>query len=279
MAGFLKGFAQKATDSLLKDTGLGNLFGTPNLRDALSGNVTNPVSASFEDNDWRVRLSLPSSQAFADSKILQPLVDTGGLVFPYTPTIIMSHSANYNALQPVHTNYPFYNYQNSNIDTMTITGDFFVENSVDALYWVAALHYLRSVTKMFYGSGVDLGAPPPVVKLNGYGDFVFKDVPVAITNFTVDLPADVDYVKTGLSGESSSDNLFDLGVGDVLSSAQIAQAAGAAGSTSASSRNTGWVPTQSQFAVTVQPMYSRRKVSGFDLNSFAKGNDIGKGFI
>lgn len=264
--------------SLINNSGLGSIFGTDNLNNALSGNVSSPTTASFADQDWRVRLSVPNVSSFETSPILEPINRTGGLVFPYTPTIIMSHSASYNALQPIHTNYPFYNYQNSSIDTMTITGDFFVENAVDAKYWIAALHYLRSVTKMFYGAGANLGAPPPVVKLNGYGDFVFKDVPVAITNFTVDLPADVDYVKTGVGGTDANPDSDLFGVaGTILSREQMLQAIN--GSSAATSGQIGWAPTQSQFAVTVQPMYSRRKVATFDLNKFVKGELGGEGFI
>ena len=35
------------------------------------------------------------------------------------------------------------------------------------------------------------------VKLNGYGDYVFNNVPVVITTFTVDMPSEVDYIATG----------------------------------------------------------------------------------
>ena len=63
--------------------------------------------------------------------------------------------------------------------TSWLSGDFFIQNGVEANYWVGAMHYLRSCTKMFYGGDAsEIGAPPPVVKLNGYGDFVFNDVPL-----------------------------------------------------------------------------------------------------
>lgn len=281
MANFLKGFADKAVGSIKGQLGpLGDLFGTPSLRNALSGNVKTPSTASFNDSDWRVRLSLPDIDAFNNSPILAPLKETDGLVFPYTPSIIMNHSANYNALQPIHTNYPFFNYQNSSTENFTIVGDFFVENAVDAKYWIAVLHYLRSVTKMFYGAGQNLGAPPPIVKLNGYGDFVFNNVPVVVTTFNIDLPADVDYIKTGLNGSADSRDIMNVDVGDTLTEEEIFQAAtGGTSRSTQTSANTGWVPAQSQFAVTVQPMYSRKKVSSFNLNSFIKGDLDGEGFI
>jgi hypothetical protein len=205
------------------------------------------------NNDWRVRLSLPPD--FASQEVLGPLIETSGLVFPYTPTILIQHTANYDAMQPIHSNYPFPAYQNSQIEDLVITGDFFVENAKDAQYWTAMVHYLRSITKMNYGKDKNAGSPPPVVKLNGYGDFVFPNVPVVIRNFTVDLPADVDYIKTqvkdtlGLDGPNTSDPKGFI----------------------------GWAPVQSQVAVTVTPIYSRAKVSQFSLSSFVKGDYIGSG--
>ena len=47
---------------------------------------------------------------------------------------------------------------------------------------------------MAYGKTFNAGTPPPIVLLNGYGDYVFKNVPVVIINFSVDLPTDVDYI-------------------------------------------------------------------------------------
>lgn len=198
---------------------------------------------SQTDLDWRVRLSLPAS--FTGSSVMAPLLETNGLMFPYTPQIVVEHTANYNSLHPTHSNYPFPAYQNSQVNNMSIIGEFFVENAADAKYWVAATHYLRSVTKMAYGKTSNQGSPPPIVKLNGYGDYVFKDVPVVVTYFTVDLPSDVDYIQT------------DIGP------------------------NGTWVPVRSQINVQVQPIYSRKKVTKFSLDTFINGGYIasGKGFI
>ena len=226
------------------------LLNGPSSMPALKSQTSARVAS--ESNDWRVKLSLPST--FASQDVLKPLVETAGLVFPYTPTILVQHTANYDALQPVHSNYPFPQYQNSQIEDIVITGDFFCENARDAQYWTAMVHYLRSITKMNYGTDDNSGAPPPVVKLTGYGDFVFPKVPVAIRNFTVDLPADVDYIKTQVEG--------DLGINVT---------------TSDPAGLVGWAPVQSQVSVTVTPVFSRAKVSQFSLNSFVKGDYLGSG--
>ena len=216
------------------------------------------------DQDWRVSLSLPQSirtMMDGEKTLLDPLKATDNkLVFPYTPTILASHTANWNPMQPVHTNYPFYAYENSRVDQLTITAHFYVQTEQDAQYWVAAVHYLRSMTKMHYGRSPNKGAPPPVVKLNGYGDFTFKDVPVIITNFQFDLKEDVDYISTKLTkGEQAVDT------GDAVAST---------GGTYA------WAPTESQISVSVVPQYSRTKQAQFDLKDFIKnGGTTGSGFI
>ena len=41
----------------------------------------------------------------------------------------------------------------------------------------------------------------------------------------------------------------------------------------------GWAPSESQFTVTVQPIYSRMKVSKFNYGKFVNGDTLGKGYI
>lgn len=238
---------KSGVEEFISDTGFGKLLRAANLlEDAIPeafdfrGNVTFQDRAS--EPDWRVRLSLPTN--FKSSNILAPIQETNGLVWPYTPQIFVTHSAGYTPVKPVHSNYPFFAYQNSQVDQFAITGDFTVENSVEGAYWIAAVHYLRSITKMAYGNTDHQGSPPPVVRLNGYGDYVFKDVPVVIVNFSVELSQDVDYIKVpGL---------------------------GAYGS---------YAPTRSNIQATVQPLYSRRAVEQFSLRKFVNGGHIGDGFI
>tara|TARA_B100000886_G_scaffold142587_1_gene96810 strand:+ start:5117 stop:6073 length:957 start_codon:yes stop_codon:yes gene_type:complete len=221
------------------------------------------------EQDWRVKLSIPTIEPFKSSALLSPLRHTGGLVFPYTPSIIVSHSANYNAIAPTHTNYPYYAYQNSQVDQLVITGDFFVQNGLEAQYWVAALHYLRSMSKMFFGGEADtIGAPPPVAKLNGYGDHIFNNVPVIVTQFTTDLPQDVDYIATGFS--TGKEKKRQVGPGGQYTETYTD-----------GKLMTGWAPTQSLITVTVQPVYSRSEIAQFSLNKYVNGGYIadGKGFI
>lgn len=229
---------QQAIDTV-GDTGFGKALRALNILPGANPSSSQFTSATWDtgtNGDWRVRLSIPKTSAFTSSVLLGPLIETNGLVFPYTPNVYISHSANYDTLQPTHSNYPFRIYQNSAIDSMTITGDFTVENAREAEYWIGAVHYLKSVTKMAYGNSSNKGSPPPVVLLNGYGDYVFKNVPVVIQQFNFQMPPEVDYIEAPLGGTGS------------------------------------WVPTQSQLSVTLLPTYSRDKVNRFSLDSFVAGD-------
>ena len=198
--------------------------------------------------DWRVKISVPTLSTFRSSAILQPLATTGyNVVFPVTPNVNFVTSAIYEDFSPVHSNYPFPSYVNSRTEDITVSGSFPVQTQEDGLYWLAAVHLFRSLTKMFYGETSDKGAPPPVVKLNGYGSYVMNNIPVVITQMTFDLPNNVDYLQVGAAGITP--DKYQM------------------------------VPTNSQINVTCRPVHSRAKVSEFSLDNFVSGNLADKGFI
>lgn len=261
------------------------------------GDIVSAV-ASFggdaSDNDWRVRLSLANWSSFKTSPVLAPLQKAGGLIFPYTPKIQIASSAKYSAIQTTHTNYSFQAYQNSDPGTINITADMYVEDSTQALYWIAMVHYLRSLTKMFTGADVKAGNPPPVIYLNGYGNYVFKNVPVVVTKLTVDLGPDSDYIGCHVAGSMASeiasiaDQVSGLAstvggavsglsgitktIGDIAGGvSQAAGILGALGVPGVSGGGMAHVPTKSQFTVTLQPVYSRESVKKFSLDRFVTG--------
>jgi len=276
-----------------------------------SGNSTASFGAGEGGEDWRVRLSVPGP--FKGSPVLTPLNATNGLVFPYTPTIQMSGNASYENTPVTHNNYSYFSYQNSTASSISITGPFNVEDVIQAQYWIAAVHYLRSVTKMFTGDSAYSGNPPPMVYLNGYGEYVFKNIPVIITNFTVELPQDVAYISTtvgteqpvagygmstGGSGQTieNAANTFGVlgGIAGFVGAGKAANALGAAGAAlsvvnnasnllkgstgggSAPFSNSGktHVPVKSVISVTCQPVWSRKKVRTFNLDSFVNGDYV-----
>ncbi len=219
------------------------------------------------NKDWRVRLQVPlgsplESFFFDNNDLLQPLRDSRGFFWPLTPTLIMQHSAQYNALAQVHSNYPAQAYQNSRADMINIIGEFPVQNQQDAKYWIAVVHFLRTATKMFFGSDEGLdglkGSPPPIMHLSGYGDHMFQKVPVVITTMNVELPAGVDYIST------KQTDLYN----ELPHSEEFAPD---------SMESQTWAPTLSNISVGLEPIYSRDAVSNFSMSKFVRGELNGKG--
>lgn len=247
-------------DNIRKFGGAVSKVLSPGAQPGAGTTATKAQFASTGAKDWRVSLSIPTG-SYSISKILRPLNEVGKFIFPFTPSISLTHQASYSAMDAVHNNYSFASYENSKLDKITITGDFYCEDGNDAAYWIAAVHYLRSVTKMYFGENTENpGAPPPVLKLNGYGDFVFNNVPVVVTNFSVELPKDVDYIPSKFVGNKTSTiegEVIDYDIDGV-----------------------GYVPVRSVITVTLMPVYSREAVRNFNLEDFVKGNYINnKGFI
>ena len=211
-------------------------------------------SVKPEEKDWRVRISHPmlSDPSYP---IFNILGNTNGMVFPNLPTVNLGFTANYQQIDTVHTNYPFYAYKNSQPDEITITGRFTVQNQFDGKYWLASMHFLRTITKMYFGQGPNLGNPPPICTLNGYGDFVFNEVSCIVKSFSISLPNDVDYIAVSLG-------------------TSVRREGGS---------NLSYIPTASDITVVVQPVYSRDKIKSFNLDAFAKGQLIvgsdGKGWV
>jgi hypothetical protein len=264
------------------------------------GDIMGAVSSFQGDanaNDWRVRLSLANWSSFKSSPVLKPLKDAGGLVFPYTPKINISSSATYSDISTVHTNYTFRAFKHSDPGEITINAPMFVEDPTQGLYWIAMVHYLRSLTKMFEGSDPKAGNPPPIIFLNGYGNYVFKNIPVVVKQIDIQLPGEVDYIGCNVVGSAAgavqgvadsigglagmAGGLFggDSAIGGILGGVQsiaggigaVAGLAGTFGLGGTTSGGVAHVPTKSTFTVHLQTMYSRTSARNFSLDRFVTG--------
>lgn len=216
---------------------------SPKTKDNEPTVVANPGPGTIAPmNDWRVRISLPAnSELFyngseEDNRLLSPLrssTGTDGVIFPYTPTVSMTHNARYSEQGLVHSNYKSYFYEGSDVGSITVQGDFTAQTSEEAQYVIASVYFFRACTKMFFGNDPMAGHPPPIVFLDGYGDYYLPHVSCVVTSFQHTMPAEVDYVYAGEWGR---------------------------------------VPTHSTMSVTLQPVFSRRSVhQDFVLNDFARG--------
>ena len=242
----------------LYDGGLSSLFnraGSPGINVVSSSDPNNPTKS-----DWRVKVSLPpSSPIIAGNPMLSVLSRTSGVIFPYTPSISVTHNARYSEQALTHSNYKSYFYEGSDVSAITISGDFTVQNHDDAVYLLAAIFFFRSCTKMFWGSDADAGNPPPIVFLDGYGDFYFPHVSCVVTSFQHTMPADCDYVE------------FKYSNGQQFSESN--------GAISSSSQQIARLPTSSQISITLQPVYSRKNIANnMSLTQFSQGQLLnGKG--
>jgi len=217
--------------------GLGVLPGGEKLASALG------ISSAGAWQDMRIKIKIPQMYLQGPAAD-ENLRKDGGVVFPYTPQIVVQTRANYNSMQPTHSNYAFQAYQNSSLDSISIVGTFTAQNEGDARYVLGAMHALRACTKMNFGSSSYAGAPPPVLRLSGYGEYMFNDLPIVISSFFYTLNEDVDYltVKDASGGTSS-------------------------------------VPTRAEFTVECLPAFSRRDQASFSIDTFVTGELRSKGFI
>src|SRR5690606_21922569 len=86
-------------------------------------------------------------------------------------------------------------YTRTRAQQITISGQFVVQNTTEASYALAAIHFLRTIVKMNFGTtSSGAGTPPPVLILSAYGEYMFNDIPVLVQGYSVDFPPDVDYV-------------------------------------------------------------------------------------
>jgi hypothetical protein len=167
--------------------------------------------------DWRFRISLAPGSTYLyndpDARdaghILNPLHTTQGVIFPYVPQVSVSYNASYEPTDLAHTNYRIYQYKNSSVGDINITGDFTAQDTHEANYLLAVIHFFKSVTKMFYGQDKNpiRGTPPPLCYLNGFGKYQFNYHPVAVTSFSYSLPNDVDYIKAGVLSNTGGQNI------------------------------------------------------------------------
>lgn len=214
-------------------------------------------SSLSADADWRVRVTVSNkvkSILFDGNALMNPLSSLGGVVFPYTPTVSITHTARYSPNALTHSNYSNYFYEGSEVGLITINADFTVQNIQEGKYLMAAIQFFRACTKMFWGSEENAGAPPPMVFLDGYGQTYLPHVPCVVTSFSHTMPEEVDYMEISIGGSNSQVSLGTL-------QSQV------------NNGGTVRLPTLSKLQVSLQPMYSRNNLSNnFTLSKYARGS-------
>ena len=266
------------------------------------------------NGDWRFRISLAEGADYLyrdagnsnraggagapGGGILAPLANTNGVVFPYTPTVSANYQAKYNTYDLIHSNYRGVFYQGSSVSEISVRGTFTAQDTSEAAYLLAVIHFFRSVTKMFYGQDSQRGAPPPLVYLTGLGDYQFNAHPAVVTNFEYSLPNDVDYIRADNPNNFGTDllnrragalnspaNSLSARAIRMLNSLLLPGAEPTAPTQSPitnSVTNTAkatYVPTKLDISVSLLPVQTRDQISKeFSLKKFADGSLLRGGF-
>lgn len=161
-------------------------------------------------SDTRIRLRCLRGEAIQnqiygpkeDMNIMSILHDTDGMLFPYTPTVNVGQTTNYQNMSLIHTNGDIQSYSNTPSVTISVTGAFTVQNQREGRYLLACLHLLRTVSKMYFGEkdkkNGKAGMPPPIMVFTGYGNYMFNDLPVIVRghSYTLDDSADTVVIET-----------------------------------------------------------------------------------
>lgn len=210
-------------------------------RPGSGGPVSEPAEIVAPRADHRIRISAFSrsdssvkEQVYGPNdstkNILAPLWKTDGLMFPYTPSIQVSQDTSYQSADLEHSNYDILSWQRSSSATISITAKFTVQNQREGLYLLAAIHFLRTVSKSYFGAqdaenfaptksetpgttsettpeqnaeqairdeaaSGRAGLPPPVLLFSGYGDYMFNDVRVVVKSHSWAYDENADLVK------------------------------------------------------------------------------------
>jgi hypothetical protein len=250
-----------------------------------------------QSTDWRVRLRLApnSTYLYNDSQpgVLAALRATDGVIFPYTPSIDTAYKANYDTYDLVHSNYRGYFYKNSYVDIINLRATFTAQDTNEANYLLAVIHFFRSCTKMFYGKDPQRGSPPPLVYLSGYGDYQFNEHPCVISQFNYQLPPDVDYIRAQnvLSNNTNlqlarlrnpiANNPLAYSVNRLLNSKLLPGALDPRPATTNNLADSSptYVPTKMEISIAMLPVQSRSNISqNFSVQGFANGNLLRGGY-
>ena len=257
--------------------------------------------------DWRVKLRLASGSSYLyklaqqegttggagqnlGAGILTPLVATDGVIFPYTPRISTLYSAEYNVYNPTHSNYNQYWYKGSKVGEVQLDATFTAQDTQEADYMLAVIHFFKSASKMFYGQDPNRGSPPPLLFLTGLGQYQYNEHPCVISQFNYILPDDVDYIRAGapqINGQTDTlqynlrnknTNGGPVWAGSTTRRLINGLSPGAEPTRPRSivnlnSSEATYVPTKIQVSLVLLPVNNRLQISqNFNLSEYGNGN-------
>jgi hypothetical protein len=222
-------------------------YGAKRLANIAANDINNAVSADSRRARLRPKPAA-IEQVLGTGNILKPLKETNGMIWPYRPTINYQQEVSYTDVAMTHTNQEFYAYARTNAVKLTCDGEFSVQNQEEGKYVLACLHFLRTITKMYFGQGGNLGTPPPILLFDAYGQYMFNRLPVIVTSFAANMPKDVDYVPIDVST-----------LGTSFATPYV------------------WLPSVFTISVSMTVQNTPAKLRQFDLDEFRKGSLLSGG--
>jgi hypothetical protein len=271
----LRGAAGQLLDGIFPGLGGGTPDYTDNVfRQAAKDRITTVIAATndiaanvqvfstasdtmSQNFDWRARLrpknggvrQFYSKDGNEANYLLKPLEEAGGLVWQYTPNIFLSGSAEYNEALMQGMNYPINTFISSRPPDIPITADFSANDQYEARYLLAVMTFLKICTKGYFGDDAvakgKAGTPPPVLLFEYLGDHGFNKVPVVVTNYSIQLPDNVDYVPVQVAKDTLT-----------------------------------YVPTLTNIMINLKPQYTPHKLrKNFSLEQITSGAAYKQGFI
>ena len=138
---------------------------------------------------------------------------------------------------------------------------------------------------MYFGTGPNLGTPPPVLLFDAYGQYMFNQLPVIVTNYSVELPTEVDYVPINLSNLQTYTNLQaqtnTLGLSKIETTPQLqgfnnarngaAIASQLFNTSLSSSSGYVWLPAVFTLGVSITVQNTAYRLRQFNLDEFRTG--------
>lgn len=208
----------------------------------------------------------------SEDGIMAPLKNTSyGIVFPYQPTITYQQDVTYQSMEIVHANQDFHVYSRTPALKLQVEGEFTVQNQIEGKYALASIHFLRTVTKMSFGTvnQLDTGTPPPVLLFDAYGQYMFNSLPVIVTSFTIGLPKDVDYVPVNVMASDNANNPASKSAAEfdnINNTSLTGDGAGYA-----------WLPAVFMITVQLTVQNTPARLRAFNLQEFRTGKLLTKG--
>ncbi|MAZ56863.1 hypothetical protein CL653_03660 [bacterium] len=135
---------------------------------------------------------------------LYPLIETDGVVFPFTPTVVEQVQINYDKQEFTHSNEGYMTYNNTSNRQIAISNIVFpCDTEENGKYALAVIHFFRTYSFMDFGAD-STGKPPSPMWFYGFGSMLYNKVPVLMagTDFTLS-DQEMDHMAiTGIDGST-----------------------------------------------------------------------------